>query len=176
MLASILILMGVYFISSEGTQCHATNLRIEDETFSKHTVQTGEILEVTGSLVGLDPTQHPLKLWSVITNSNQISFSYDFFRIYLEPTNICSGKSDGNINWYFQSSPNPSKEFVLKPNDVIEYSVSFIPQKAGVYKIHSAIFDGDIYRMGPGQTIVVEGNGEITYGEISGFYLPLFQV
>ena len=166
--------MGVYFDSSEGTQCHAIDFRIEDETFSKYTVKTGEVLDVKGSLVSLSPTQHQLKLWSVITNSDQVSFLYDFFRIYLEPTGICSGKSNGNINWYFQLSPIPSEEFVLKPNDVIEYSVSLIPQKAGTYKIHSAIFDGDVYRTGPGQTIIVEGSNELTDGEIFGFYLPFF--
>jgi hypothetical protein len=169
-----MIFMGSFFDSSEGTPCQARDFGIEDETFSKQTVQIGETLDVKGSLVSLAPTQQQLKLWSVITNSDQISFSYDFFRIYLEPTNICSGKSDGNINWYFQSSPNPSEEFILKPNDVIEYSISFIPQKAGDYRIHSAIFDGDIYRMGPGQTIIVEGSGEVTDGEIFGFYLPFF--
>ena len=173
-MTSILIFTGIYFDSSEGTQCHANNFRIEDETFSKQTIQMGDVLHVTGSLVSLNPTQHQLKLWSVITNSDQISFTHDFFRIYLEPTNTCSGKSDGNIDWYFQSLHNPSEEFVLKPNDVIEYSISFIPQKAGMYKIHSAIFDGDIYRMGPGQTIIVEGSDDVTDGEIFGFYLPFF--
>ena len=176
-LASILILMGTFFDGSEATQCQATDFRIEDETFSKQTVQTGETLDVKGALVSLSQDQHKLKLWSVITSSDQTSFSYDFFRIYLEPTHVCSGgKSDGNINWYFQVSPHPSEEFVLKPNDVVEYSVTFTPQKPGVYKIHSAMYDGNIFRMGPGQTIIVEGTGKETEGELFGFYLPFFSI
>ncbi len=171
-LVSIMILMGSYFDSSEGTQCQAIDFRIEDETFSKQTVQVGETLDVKGSLVSISQAQHNLKVWSVITNSDQASFLYDFFRIYFEPTSICSGKSDGNINWYFQLSAHPSEEFILKSNDVVEYSVTLIPQKAGVYRIHSATFDGDIFRMGPGQTIIVEGTGEETNGEIFGFYIP----
>ncbi len=111
----------------------------------------------------------------MITNSDQTSFSYDLFRIYFEPTHVCSGgKSDGNINWYFQLSPQPSEEFVLKPGNVIEYSTTFIPQKSGIYKIHSAVFDGEIFRMGPGQTITVEGMDGGTDREILGFYLPFF--
>ena len=168
--------MGSYFDSSEGNQCQASHFRIEDETFSKQTVQVGETLDVKGSLVSLDSTQHNLKLWSVITNSDQTSFLYDFFRIHFEPTSVCSGKSDGNINWYFQLSTYPSEEFILKQNDVVEYSVTLIPQKSGVYRIHSATFDGDIFRMGPGQTIIVEGTDEETTDELLGFYLPFFLI
>ncbi len=188
--------MGVYFNSSDGHQCISTDFRIEDETFSRHTVQTdevlnvkgshltsvhypyflyvqtGEVLNVKGSLVNLLATQQQLKLGGVITDSNHTSFSYDFFRIYLEPASFCSAKSDGNIDWYFQLPPNHLEELILKPNDVMEYSVSFIPQKAGIYRIHSAVLDGDDYRIGPGRTIIVEGNDEVTHGEIFGFYLP----
>ena len=176
-LVSILIFTGYSFDSSEGTQCRAGDFRIEDETFSKQTVGTSETLNVKGSLVSLSQTQQELKLWSVITSSDQVSFSYDFFRIYFESPHVCSGwKSDGNIGWYFQLSTHPSEEFVLNPNEAVEYSVTFTPQKPGIYKIHSAMLDGDVFRMGPGQTITVEGTGGETKGELWGFYLPFFLI
>ena len=76
--------------------------------------------------------------------------------------------------WYFKITSDPSKTFTLEPSETVQYFITLIPQKAGTYHIHSAMLKDDFYRIGPGQTVVIEGRDGITDGEFFGFYLPFF--
>jgi len=167
------LVLGTFFNSSEANQCSPRDFRIEDEVFSRQTISVGEPLEIQGFVVSLDPNQLQLKPWAVITFSDHSSITNAIAKIFSEYPKICSGgKYDGNLNWYFNISTNPSKTFHLEPDGVVQYSVTLIPQKAGTYHVHSAMLMDDNYRPGPGQTIIVEGRDGVTEGELFGFYLP----
>jgi len=169
----VLFFVGTYFHISEANQCSPRDFRIEDETFSRQSMQVGEPVEIQGLIVSLSQDQLQLEPWAVITFSDHSSITNAIAKIFSEYPKICSGgKYDGNLNWYFTISYDPSEEFTLEPGDEVPYSITLIPQKSGTYHIQSAMLFDDIYRGGPGQTVTVEGRDGVTEGELFGFYLP----
>jgi len=164
-------------VFGHGCQAHIVqrDFSMEGETFNRQSVLVGEPIKIQGSLVTVSQDQYHLKPWAVITISDESYFVDDIVGIFSGPNDGCSGGNfDGNLNWYFKITSEPSKTFTLEPNEAVQYFITLIPQKAGTYHIHSAMLKDDSYRIGPGQTVVVEGSDGITDGEIFGFYLPFF--
>ena len=72
-------------------------------------------------------------------------------------------------DWFFQTVAEPDK-ITLEPLETVEYKITTIPLKAGTYHVHTQVTSDKGSRLGPGQTIVVDGSYEITTGEILGIY------
>ena len=139
-LAALVVLSAATVIIQEAwghgvqAQLQSRFVRIEDETFSTQTLNTGEILEVRGKLVSL--VNRDLRAWISIFN---------------ESTNA------GN-RWEFVSRDPPGNVFDIPPSGVIEYTMRVKALEAGVYHSHTQLNVANVGPgLGPGQTIVVEG-------------------
>lgn len=115
-------------------QLQSRFIRIEDETFNRQSLQTGETLTVQGTLVSL--VERDLRGW---------------ISIFSESTNA------GN-RWEMLARDPPGNVFDISGNDVIEYSLSAKALEAGVYHVHTQLNVASVGPgLGPGQTVVVEG-------------------
>ena len=150
----------------------AKDFRIEDETFSNR-ASVGEAFEISGTLVNLDQNPKQLTPWAVVTNPDRSFLINNIANLFPDSAPTCwQSKSDGNLNWYFYLSSDPSETFTLEPNGVTDYQITLTPKKGGLYHIHSGMLFEDYFRLGPGQTVYVKGSDAVTDGEIFGFYLP----
>jgi methane/ammonia monooxygenase subunit B len=115
-------------------QLQSRFIRIEDETFSRQSLNTGETLTVKGTLVSL--VQRDLRAW---------------LSVYGESTNA------GN-RWEFISRDPPGNVFDIPGNGVVDYTLVVKALEAGVYHMHTQLNIASIGPgLGPGQTVVVEG-------------------
>ena len=115
-------------------QLQSRFIRIEDETFNRQSLETGELLTVQGTLVSL--VERDLRGW---------------ISIFSESTNA------GN-RWEIQSRDPPGNVFDVPGNGVVDYSISAIALEPGVYHVHTQLnVDKVGPGLGPGQTVVVEG-------------------
>ncbi|AJM93101.1 methane monooxygenase/ammonia monooxygenase subunit B [Nitrosopumilus piranensis] len=110
-------------------------VRIEDETFDKHRMQTGETLTVTG-----------------IIKSNVDKDLKGWISIFSE--------SHGNSSrWEIMARDPPKTVFDVAGNSFVKYSITVKALEPGTYHIHSQF---NISQIGPhyglGQTVVVEGD------------------
>ena len=168
----IMIVISVFFGSAHG---HGVSspiiggpLRIEDETFSAQSMDTENRLLITGKLVSLvDYPQH-LELSMLITTDQFQTLSlstiihnlqYGIHRDYQE-----------HDDWFFQTVAEPGK-ITLEPLDTVEYEITAVALKAGTYHVHTQVTSDKGSKLGPGQTIVVEGSSDITTGELLGIYV-----
>ena len=109
-------------------------IRIEDETFNRQSLQTGEILTLQGQLVSL--VERDLRGW---------------ISIFSESTNA------GN-RWEIQARDPPGNVFDIPGNSVTPYSISAKALEAGVYHVHTQLNVASVGPgLGPGQTVVVDG-------------------
>jgi len=115
-------------------QLQSRFIRIEDETFNRQSLQTGETLTLQGTLVSL--VERDLRGW---------------LSIFSESTNA------GN-RWEMLARDPPGNVFDISGNAVIEYSLSAKALEAGVYHVHTQLNVANVGPgLGPGQTVVVEG-------------------
>ena len=115
-------------------QLQSRFIRIEDETFSTQTLNTGEELEVRGKLVSL--VNRDLRAW---------------ISIFAESTNA------GN-RWEVLARDPPGNVFDIPPNGEVSYTLRVRALEAGVYHIHTQLNVANVGPgLGPGQTVVVEG-------------------
>ena len=143
-------------------------LRIEDETFSAESVNTEDHLVITGKLVSLVDYPQQLEI-SILVTTDQFqtlsastvihNLQYGIHRDYQE-----------HDDWFFQTIAEPSK-VLLEPMESVEYKITTVPLKAGTYHVHTQVTSDKGSKLGPGQTIVVDGSSEITTGEILGIYV-----
>ena len=142
-------------------------LRIEDETFSAQSVNTEDHLFITGKLVSLVDYPQQLELSMLVTTDQFQTLSvstvihnlqYGIHRDYQE-----------HDNWFFQTVAEPSM-ITLKPLETMEYKITTVPLKAGTYHVHTQVISDKSSKLGPGQTIEVDGSSDITTGEILGIY------
>ena len=128
-------------------QLQSRFVRIEDETFNRQSLQTGEVLTVSGTLVSL--VERSLRAW---------------LSIFSESTNA------GN-RWEMLARDPPGNVFDLSGNEVIDYEMSARALEAGVYHVHTQLNIASIGPgLGPGQTVVVSGEPivkPIPYGNIA---------
>ncbi len=115
-------------------QLQSRFVRIEDETFNRQSLQTGETLTVEGKLVSL--IGRDMRAW---------------ISIFSESTNA------GN-RWEILSRDPPGNVFDIEGNSVVPYSVSAIALEPGVYHVHTQLNVANVGPgLGPGQTVVVDG-------------------
>ena len=107
--------------------------RIDDETFSSQTVQTGQEITVSGVIV------------------NQVNQSLMTWISLLSWTN----ENDG---WQIIST-DPANVTNIPPSGVVHYTLTIKPLKPGLYHEHTQLIieNGEMI-LGPGQTIFVKGN------------------
>ena len=116
-------------------QLQSRFIRIEDETFNRQSLQTGETLTVQGTLVSL--VERDLRGW---------------LSIFTESTNA------GN-RWEMLARDPPGNVFDISGNAVVDYSLSAKALEAGVYHVHTQLNVAKVGPgLGPGQTVVVEGD------------------
>ena len=110
-------------------------ITIGDETFDQQFLQTDETLTVRGVLVN--------------SNDQEIRGWLSFF----------SESSDTSNSWEMLAREPPDVVFNIPGNSVMEYSLSAKALEAGTYHMHTQFnIDKVGPELGPGQTIVVEGD------------------
>ena len=115
-------------------QLQSRFVRIEDETWSKQSLQTGETVTVKGTLVSL--VQRDLRAW---------------LSVYGESSNA------GN-RWEFMARDPPGNVFVIPANGVVDYTLTVKALEPAVYHMHTQLNIASVGPgLGPGQTMVVEG-------------------
>ncbi len=115
-------------------QLQSRFVRIEDETFNRQSLETGETLTVEGKLVSL--IGRDMRAW---------------ISIFSESTNA------GN-RWEIQSRDPPGNVINLPGNSVTPYSISAKALEPGVYHVHTQLNIANVGPgLGPGQTVVVDG-------------------
>ena len=128
-------------------QLQSRFIRIEDETWNRQSMQTGETLTVQGTLVSL--IERDMRGW---------------LSIFSESTNA------GN-RWEILARDPPCNVFDIEGNDVVTYSISAKALEPGVYHVHTQLNIQNVGPgLGPGQTVVVEGEfilKPIPYGNIA---------
>ena len=128
-------------------QLQSRFIRIEDETFNRQSLQTGEILCLEGKFVSL--VERDLRGW---------------VSIFSESTNA------GN-RWEMQSRDPPGNVFDISGNEVVPYQICAMAREPGVYHVHTQLNVANVGPgLGPGQTVVVDGEvilKEIPYTNIA---------
>jgi methane/ammonia monooxygenase subunit B len=115
-------------------QLQSRFVRIEDETFSTQTLNTGETIVVQGRFVSL--VNRDLRAWA---------------SIFSESTNA------GN-RWEFMAREPPGNVFDIPPNGEVPYKLTVKALEPGVYHLHTQLNIASVGPgLGPGQTVVVEG-------------------
>jgi methane/ammonia monooxygenase subunit B len=115
-------------------QLQSRFVRIEDESFSAQTLNTGEELTVTGTLQSL--VNRPLRAW---------------LSVFAESTNA------GN-RWEFMSRDPPGNVFEIPPQGTIPYEMTVKALEPGIYHVHTQLNVASIGPgLGPGQTVQVSG-------------------
>ncbi len=128
-------------------QLQSRFVRIEDETFNRQSLATGETLCLSGQFVSL--VERDLRGWN---------------SIFSESTNA------GN-RWEMLSRDPPGNVFNLEGNSVVPYEICAKALEPGVYHVHTQLNVASVGPgLGPGQTVVVEGDyivKEIPYTNIA---------
>ena len=115
-------------------QLQSRFVRIQDETFSDQTLQTGEELTVQGTLQSL--VNRPLRAW---------------ISLFSESTNA------GN-RWEFTSRDPPGNVFDIQPQATVPYELKAIALEPGIYHVHTQVNIATVGPgLGPGQTVQVSG-------------------
>jgi methane/ammonia monooxygenase subunit B len=116
-------------------QLQSRFVRIEDETFNRQSLSTGESLCLSGKFVSL--IERDLRGWN---------------SIFSESTNA------GN-RWEILSRDPPGNVFDLKGNSVVPYQICAKALEPGVYHVHTQLNVASVGPgLGPGQTVVVDGD------------------
>lgn len=152
--------------------------RIEDEIFSKTTVNVGEPFFINGTIVSLVERDIQGKMNVRFDYTNNDPWFVNLLRSNFSclAQDMCTKPilvAHNQNHWYVDIKPK-SGTYVLEGNDTISYSIEITALKGGTYHIHTDP-DADIQSLryvGPGQTIIVNGSQDITEGELFGFYIP----
>jgi len=115
-------------------QLQSRFVRIEDETFNRQSLQTGEQLCISGKFISL--VTRDLRGWN---------------SIFSESTNA------GN-RWEIMTRDPPGNVFDLPGNGVVPYQICAKALEPGVYHVHTQLNVASVGPgLGPGQTVVVDG-------------------
>ena len=115
-------------------QLQSRFVRIQDETFSAQTVNTGDTITVSGTLQSL--VNRPLRAW---------------LSLFSESTNA------GN-RWEFVSRDPPGNIFDIPPQGTVPYSITAKALEPGIYHVHTQLNIEHIGPgLGPGQTVQITG-------------------
>ncbi|MGI0082428.1 MAG: methane monooxygenase/ammonia monooxygenase subunit B [Nitrosopumilaceae archaeon] len=115
-------------------QLQSRFVRIEDETWSRQSINTGETITVKGTLVSL--VQRDLRAW----------------------LSVFSESANAGNRWEFVSRDPPGNVFDIPGNGVVDYTMTVKALEPAVYHLHTQLNIASIGPgLGPGQTVVVEG-------------------
>ena len=115
-------------------QLQSRFIRIEDETWSAQTLNTGDELTVTGTLQRL--VNWPLRAW---------------LSVFSESVNA------GN-RWEFISRDPPGNVFEIPPQGTVPYELTVRALEPGIYHVHTQLNVANVGPgLGPGQTVQVSG-------------------
>jgi methane/ammonia monooxygenase subunit B len=115
-------------------QLQSRFIRIEDETWSAQTLNTGDQLTVSGTLQSL--VNRPLRGW---------------LSVFSESVNA------GN-RWEFISRDPPGNVFEIPPQESIPYELTVRALEPGIYHVHTQLNVANVGPgLGPGQTVQVSG-------------------
>ena len=115
-------------------QLQSRFIRIEDETWSAQTLNTGDELTVTGTLQSL--VNRPLRAW---------------LSVFSESVNA------GN-RWEFISRDPPGNVFEIPPQGTVPYELTVRALEPGIYHVHTQLNVANVGPgLGPGQTVQVSG-------------------
>lgn len=115
-------------------QLQSRFVRIQDETFSAQTLNTGDSLTVSGTLQSL--VNRPLRAW---------------LSLFSESTNA------GN-RWEFISRDPPGNIFDIPAQGTVPYSITAKALEPGIYHVHTQLNVEHVGPgLGPGQTVQVTG-------------------
>jgi len=115
-------------------QLQSRFIQITDETISRQSLSTGEILVLSGKLV------------SLVERDNR-----GWISLFSESTN------SGN-RWEIMARDPPGVVFEIKGNSVTSYSVTAKALEPGVYHVHTQLNVANVGPgLGPGTTVVVDG-------------------
>jgi methane/ammonia monooxygenase subunit B len=115
-------------------QLQSRFVRIQDETFSAQTLNTGDTITVSGTLQSL--VNRPLRAW---------------LSLFSESTNA------GN-RWEFVSRDPPGNIFDIPPQGTVPYSITAKALEPGIYHVHTQLNIEHIGPgLGPGQTVQITG-------------------
>lgn len=116
-------------------QLQSRFVQIEDETFNRQSLSTGEELVISGNFVSL--VERDLRAWN---------------SIFSESTNA------GN-RWEVLARSPPGNVFNIAGNAVIPYEIRAKALEPGVYHVHTQLNVASVGPgLGPGQTVVVTGD------------------
>ncbi len=128
-------------------QLQSRFIRIEDESFNRQSLQTGEQICLSGQLVSL--VERNLRGW---------------ISIFSESTNA------GN-RWEIQTRDPPGNVIDIDGHSVVPYQICAMALEPGVYHVHTQLNVANVGPgLGPGQTVVVDGEfiiKEIPYTNIA---------
>src|SRR5262245_15964988 len=115
-------------------QLQSRFVRIQDETFSAQTLNTGDTLTVSGTLQSL--VNRPLRAW---------------LSLFSESTNA-------DNRWEFQTRDPPGNIFEIPTQSTVPYSIAAKALKPGIYHVHTQLnVEHFGPGLGPGQTVQVTG-------------------
>ena len=116
-------------------QLQSRFIRIQDETFNRQSLQTGETLCLAGEFKSL--IERDMRGWA---------------SIFSESTNA------GN-RWEILSRDPPGNVFDIQGNSVVPYQICAMALEPGVYHVHTQLNVAGVGPgLGPGQTVVVDGD------------------
>ncbi|NMJ86344.1 MAG: ammonia monooxygenase [Thaumarchaeota archaeon] len=133
-LSSVTILLENAWGHGVQAQLQSRFIRVTDETFSTQTLETGEEIEIRGTLISL--VNRDTRAW---------------LSVFSDSTNA------GN-RWEFLARDPPGNVFDISANSEVDYSLRIKALEAGVYHLHTQLnVQGIGPGLGAGQTVVVEG-------------------
>ena len=134
-LSSVTILLENAWGHGVQAQLQSRFIRVTDETFSTQTLETGEEIEIRGTLISL--VNRDTRAW---------------LSVFSDSTNA------GN-RWEFLARDPPGNVFDISANSEVDYSLRIKALEAGVYHVHTQLNVAKVGPgLGPGQTVVVEGD------------------
>ncbi len=139
-IATILMASAIPMIIQEAwghgiqVQLQSRFVRIVGETFSTESMQTGDVIEIKGTLESM--VNRDLRAW---------------ISVFAESANA------GN-RWEFVSRDPPGNVFDIPPQGQIPYSLKIKALEPGVYHVHTQLNIASVGPgLGPGQTVFVDG-------------------
>ena len=148
---------------------------IQNETFDRQSLQTGETLTISGQLVSL--VERDLWGWlSIFSESANAGNRWEVIARDL-PDSVFDKEWKATYLIHPEQRGSSDSVFNIEGNTVVPYSISAIPLEAGVYHVHTHLIVVSVGPgLGPGQTVVVEGDPiiePISYDDIADQFITL---
>ena len=134
-LFAIFVLLSIPTVDAHEIGFSGTGIfRITDETFDKYHMQTGEMLTIQGKIS--NNVEKDIRGW----------------------VSIFSESSNSDNRWEVLARDPPKTIFDVKSKSSVDYSITVKALIPGTYHVHTQFSVDKLgFQLGPGQTVVVEG-------------------